>query len=182
MTPGHFNHTSSFSSVDTHPRVALKLDNRCLMSCFFHDNKCFSLNSQSQLHLNNIKVRKSTSEMQPSRTFMIYEVWIEARISPRATESQTYMSQLKSTAGKRRARRANGSVLLRNCTEAVLPAATRNNSVVFSRNEQVRAKTACGRSKTMDVVDEHHCSYRQGVPALLINSVITVLYAVRHRT
>lgn len=72
------------------------------------------------------------------------------------------MSQLKSTAGERQARRANGSVLLRNCTKAVLPAATGNNSVVFSRNEQVRAKTVCRRGKRMDVVDEHHCSCRAG--------------------
>lgn len=40
--------------------------------------------------------------MQLSRAFMIYELGIETWISPRATESQTYMSQFKSKARKER--------------------------------------------------------------------------------
>lgn len=69
--------------------------------------------------------------MQLSHTFMIYEIWTEASISPCATEFQTYMSQFKSTAGENGACRANGSVLLRNRVQAVLPAAIKNNSTAF---------------------------------------------------
>lgn len=69
--------------------------------------------------------------MQPSHTVMIYELRIEAYISPFAAEYETYMSQFKSKAIKRGTCTANGSVLLRNCVQAVLPAAMKSNSFVF---------------------------------------------------
>lgn len=67
--------------------------------------------------------------MQLSRAFMIYELGIETRISPCATESQTYMSQFKSKAGKTGTCRAKGSVLLRNCVQTVFPAAVKNKRI-----------------------------------------------------
>lgn len=80
VTGGQFTHTSSPRSVGTNPGATQKVDNRSICS-FFHHNKYLSLNNQSQLLslpkiacLSDIKIRKSTSRMQPSRTFMIYEL------------------------------------------------------------------------------------------------------------
>lgn len=166
VTRGHFIHTSSSSCVDTHlaTRVAQNLDNRCLMSCCCICLLAVSHSCRLRSRLCTwltLKLENPPVGCSRHAPFMIYEVWIEAWISPCDTESQTYTSQLKYTAGKRRARRANGSVLLRNRIEAVLPAAVKNNSVVFRRNEQVRAKTESGRNERLDVVDAQYCKHHQ---------------------
>lgn len=140
--PGSFHpHISSPSCVDTNPRVVQNLNKKkkkVNTFLFFSPPQQIFVSRQSItaavsllkiVCLINIKTRKSTSRMQLSCAFMIYEFGIETRISPCAAESQTYMSRFKSKAGKTGTCRAKGSVLLRNCVQAVLPAAVKNKRI-----------------------------------------------------
>lgn len=141
VTRGHFTHTYHLSAVLTQIQESFRTlikKKKSIRSFFFSPPQQIFVSRQSItaavsllkiVCLINIKTGKSTGRMQLSRAFMIYELGIETRISPCATESQTYTPRFKSKAGKTGTRRAKGSVLLRNCVQAVLPAAVKNKRI-----------------------------------------------------
>lgn len=122
-----YTHASSSSSVYMDPKSA----------CFiFKPQQTFDSTVSHSCHLSWrlswLTLKLENPPAGRSRHAPLWFMSFELRHGYPVTESQPYMSQFESMVGKGRACHANGSLLPRNWVQAVLPAAVKNDSVLFT--------------------------------------------------